>query len=315
MAILVKHADLVALDRTVRTAFLDAYQNAAYKPIWPKIATRQTSTGSGNVYPAAIDAASIREWVEGERVVNGVVLDGARVVNQKWELTYGLRREDLDDDQSGAVAQMLGRLRNGAGKYAKHVDKLIFNVLKNNGTCLDGLSLFSASHKINPKDPASSTFDNDLGSTTLTYANLTTTRSVMMELKTPDGDPVNSDARVLVVPPALEPTARKIAQADVVITGATAASETNVYKGIFDVVVVPQLSAAHGGSDSVWYLVDAMDPEDRPLIYQDREALEIVSFFNPSDPSVFERDEYIWGTRARYTAAAGNPKKIFRCNA
>ena len=108
---------------------------------------------------------AIREWVEGERVKNGIVLEGARVTNQKWELTYALKREDIDDDASGVVAQALSRIRSGTLKFKRHMDKLVFNVLKNNSDCLDGLALFHATHKVNPADPGSATFANTSRST------------------------------------------------------------------------------------------------------------------------------------------------------
>lgn len=314
MSILVKHADLAALDRTLKSAFLGAYEGGGYTPRWPLLATRQSSTSKKNTYPSIIDAASIREWNEGERVVNGLVIEGASVTNQKWELTYGIRREDLDDDLTGTVAQAVSRVRSGAGKYLRHPDKLIFNIIKSNGTALDGVALFSASHPVNPKDSAAGNFSNTT-SGALTANNVAAARATMMELVGPDGDPLNENPNVILVPPALETTARKIAQADEVIYSATATDtrEMNVYKGNYTVVVAPHLAASFSsGSDAYWYLLDTNDPEDRGLIFQEREAVELVTLFDVSDPNVFERDEYIWGTRARYTAAAGNPKKICR---
>ena len=315
MASLVKHADLLAMDRTIRGAFIDSYNGSKYTPRWPLYATKQMSASRRNTYPQVIDAAAIREWTEGERVVNGLVIEGASVTNQLWELTYGLRRIDIDDDLTGAVGMAVSRLKSGAAKYVKHPDKLCSAVITGNATCLDALALFHASHKENPADPASATFANTT-SGTLTPANAASCRAAMLELKTADGEPANDGTNVvLMVPPALELTARRIAQSDLVVLSGTAgdAAEQNVYKGTYTVVVNPRLAASFtGGSDSYWYMIDASDPEDRAVIYQEREPVEIVSQFNPADPLAFTQDKYVWGTRARYTAAAGNPKKIFR---
>ena len=310
MSILLKPDSLRALDITVRAAFMESYGSTAYTPRYPGLATVQASSSAKNVYPSIIDAAAVREWTD-ERVINGLVLVGAEVTNQKWELSYGIKRESLDDDTSGTVAMLMSRVRSGGGKFLRHKDKLVFNVVKNNGTCLDGRPLFDGSHKVNPVDPGSATFDNDVGSTALTANNAAAGRAMMMELKAPDGDPVNENPRVLKVPPALELTARKIAEADEIVFSGSA-NESNVYKGQYDVVVVPHLGAAFGGSDTTWYLSDTTDAEDRGLIVQEREAMEITALFNLTDPQVFARDEYQWGARARYTAAAGNPKKIVR---
>ena len=313
MAILIKPDSLRALDVTVRTTFMDAYGSTAYVPRYPSVATVQPSGSAKNIYPSMIDAAAVREWV-GERVINPLVLEGASVTNQKWELTYSVQRDALDDDQSGAVGMLMSRVRSGGGKFLRHKDKLVFGVLKDNGVCLDALSLFSASHPVNPKDAGAGTFDNDIGSTALTANNAAALRATMMELKGPDGDPINENPRLLIVPPALELTARKISEADEIVFSGNA-NESNVFKGKYDVIVVPQLATAFSGLDTTWYMADVSDAEDRGLIMQEREAVEITSLFSMTDPNVFARDEYQWGARARYVAAGGNPKKIFRCTA
>jgi phage major head subunit gpT-like protein len=314
MAILIKPDSLRALDVTVRTAFMDAYGSTAYTPRYPGVATVQPSGSAKNIYPSMIDAASVREWV-GERVINPLVLEGASVTNQKWELTYSVQRDALDDDQSGAVGMLMSRVRSGGGKFLRHKDKLVFTVLKANATCLDGVALFNGSHPVNPKDAGAGTFDNDIGTTALTANNAAAVRASMMELKGPDGDPINENPRLIIVPPALELTARKIAEADEIVFSGNA-NESNVFKGQYDVIVVPQLAASFAsGSDTTWYMADVSDAEDRGLIMQEREAVEITSLFSLTDPQVFTRDEYQWGARARYVAAAGNPKKIFRCTA
>ena len=310
---LTKHADLQVLDRTLKAGFLDAYQGKNYDPRWPLVAARHTSTSKENIYPSVIDAAQVREWNEGERVKNGLVIEGARVTNQKWELTYALRREDVDDDQSGVVQQALSRIRSGTMKFKRHMDKLVFNVLKNNGTCLDGLALFSASHKVNPADPSTATYSNTT-SGALTPNNYDAARVAMMELKAPDGDHVKENHNVLIVAPAKETIGRKILEADEVIYSATASDtrEFNVFKGRGVVVVSPHLGTAHGGNDDYWYVTDTTDTEDRGLIAQIREEVEFVPLTDLAHPNVFSFDEYVWGMRARHTAAGGNPKKILR---
>lgn len=314
MPTIVQPETLQTLDLTLKAAFLQAYESKNNRPRWERYATRQDSSSRSNYYPAAIDAAKVREWI-GERVVNGVHIIGAEVVNKKWELTYGIPREALDDDLKGITRQAVSQVRSGAAKFARQPDKLCVAVITGNTTCLDGLSLFSASHKVNPGDPASATFSNtDSGG--LTPSNAADVRAEMMSMVDPAGDPINEgEEMVLLVPPALETPARRIAQADVVIDSGTATDnvQANVFKGLFTVVVEPRLGAAFsGGSDTAWYVVDTSDPEDRAVIFQVREEVELVSLWNLTDPNVFNLDTYIWGSRARHVAAAGNPKKIFR---
>lgn len=310
-----KSSDLAALDRTVRGAFLDAYNNSKYQPRWPLYASREESTSRKNTYPSIIDAAQIREWKEGGRTVNGIVIEGAEVTNQKWELTYGVRRDDLDDDLTGTVRQAVSRIQSGAAKYLRHPDKLCSDVITGNANCLDGLALFHATHKVNPADPNSETYANTAVAT-FTPDNIAACRAKMLELKTADGEPANDDDTFAVmVPPALALKARKAAQADVVVYSGTATDtqETNVFKGAFTVIVNPRMAAAFtNGADGTWYMLDTGDPNDRSVIFQVRNGVEIVSKFSPMDEKAFDLDLYVWGTRARHTAAGGNPKKIFR---
>ena len=226
-----------------------------------------------------------------------------------------LRRQHLHIEgcSRGVVQQALSRIRSGTMKFKRHMDKLVFNVLKNNGTCLDGLALFSASHKVNPADPSTATYSNTT-SGALTPNNYDAARVAMMELKAPDGDPVNENPNVLLVAPAKETIARKILEADEVIYSATASDtrEFNVFKGRGVVVVSPHLGTAHGGNDDYWYVTDTTDTEDRGLIAQIREEVEFVPLTDLAHPNVFSFDEYVLGMRARHTAAGGNPKKILR---
>jgi len=314
MATILKSDDLRVVDRTLRAAFLTSYNSKeSYTPRWPLVATRQTSDGKGNIYPLAIDAAAIREWSEGERVKNGLVIESARVDNVTFELTYSVKADDFNDDLSGSTRQLVSRLRSGAGKFQRHPDKLMSNVLKSNTVCLDGLALFHASHPIDPTNVAAGTYGNtDTGA--LTMGNVVATRALMLDFKGADGDPVNEDPKILMVPSALEGTARKIAGADKLVYSATLTDspESNVWVGQFTVIVNPYLSAAHGGSDTAWYLIDSTDSEDRALIYQVRQEPEIVTRFNPADPGVFDLNLYTWGAKARHAVAGGNPRRIYR---
>ena len=119
---------------------------------------------------------------------------------------------------------------------------------------------------------------------------------------------------MLLVPPALETTARKIAQADEVIYSATATDtrEISVYKGNYVVVVAPPRGELHRGLRRLLVHARHHGPRGSRAHLPGREPVELVTLFDLADANVFQRDEYVWGTRARYTAAAGNPKKIFR---
>lgn len=307
-----KSADLVAMDRTVRAGFSQAFSaKEGYTPWTPRIAAMETSSSAANLYPFGIDSGNFREWAEGERHVNSVGVGSVAVTNVKRELTYGVKREMIDDDMTGALRGVVGRVRSAAGKLRRLPDRLMAALLNANPTSLSGSTLFNGSHAI---PGTSRTFDNDFGSTSLTRDNAVAVRAAMLSIRGSDDDIVNTDPRILLVPPELEDTALEIAYGGLKVKSGSSTTHidtvlANSALGLFEVIVAPQLSQY---STTTWYLVDASDPYDRGLIHQTREAAELVAKFSPEDPEVFMRDEYIWGLRERSAVAAGNPVHIAR---
>lgn len=58
------------------------------------------------------------------------------------------------------------------------------------------------------------------------------------------------------------------------------------------------------GANPAWYLFDNSQPM-KAMVWGLRKAPEFTQRQNPEDPHVFERDEYIWGVRARGAAGYG----------
>ena len=260
----------------------------------------------------AFYATTLDCFVDGERVVNSLQIGEYKLTNKKYELTYGVNRDWLDDENSGALAGALMKIRSGGSKFRQHPDALVASVFAANPVSADGVALFSASHKTNPLDSASASWSNLKSSRDLVADNLAKARAEMMLYRDASGDYMAANATLLIVPPSLEYTARKLTQAEMVPAASGTASETNILRGTFEILVVPQLEAQ---SSTTWYLADVSDPNDRPFIFQTRAPLEIVAKFSPEDDNVFEREEYIWGARCRYVAGAGNPYKIAKYTA
>jgi hypothetical protein len=119
------------------------------------------------------------------------------------------------------------------------------------------------------------------GSTTnLSSTSLTTAVQLFRDQVGPDGLPVMIDPKILVVPTALEQTARELMNSQYVV-GPTSAKtpSANVWQGAFDVVVSPWLSNSSltGASSTAWYLLG--DPNDLA-------ALEIAYLNGLQTPTV-----------------------------
>lgn len=314
MATTFKSSDLAAMDRTVRAGFAEAFTaKAGYIPWSTRIGSMEPSSSGSNLYYYGVDSGNFREWTEGERHVNSVGVGSMTVTNVKRELTYGIKREMLDDDLTGAVRNVVSKVRSAAGKLLRLPDRLAAALLSNNtATSLSGSVLFADAHAI---PGTTRTFDNNFSSTPLTRDNAIAARATMLTIRGSDGDVINTDPRYLIVPPELEDTAIEIAYGNLKLragTGAAAvavAALENSAKGLFEVICAPQLSQY---STTTWYLADASDPYDRGLIWQVREEAELVALFSPDDAEVFMRDEYLWGLRERSVMAAGNPVRIAR---
>lgn len=63
-------------------------------------------------------------------------------------------------------------------------------------------------------------------------------------------------------------------------------------------------SNVQAGAGAAWYLLDTTRAL-KPLIYQERRALDLVALDNPSDVNVFMKNEFIYGVDGRMAAGYG----------
>ena len=160
-----------------------------------------------------------------------------------------LTRKDIINDELGAFAQitrMMGR------KGIQKRETLFWDLVKNGETS----NFFSAGN-------------NNLltgANSVLSIASISTAIAAAADQKAKDGTPVAIRMRKLVVPPALESTAKAIIRGTNTNTGAlTDQPDINIHSGEFELVVVPFLSASTlpvAGSNTAWYL--AADGDDIP---------------------------------------------------
>ena len=104
---------------------------------------------------------SAREWLGDRQIKNLQELDYT-IKNKTWEMTIGVDRDDIEDDNLGVYKPMLAEMGDSA---AGHKEQLIFNTLKAGFTsnCFDGQSYFNTSHPILDVNGAPTTFANTDG--------------------------------------------------------------------------------------------------------------------------------------------------------
>lgn len=290
---------LSASEVTFNGLFMRAYEGAT--PFWTRVATRIPSTTRVQNYPMHAKIAKLRRWT-GARQVQNAKAYSYSLTNEKYELTLGIPVEDFEDDQLGVYDATIRDMGEQARLWP---DDLVAAAILagTTETGYDGTAFFSDSHSL-----GGNTIDNNFASTALTHANYADVREAMQTFVGEDGQALKVLPNLLVVPPALERQAREILMADFVDTvygsNTAAAGKSNVLKGTAELLVLPQLSAAAGGSDTTWYMMDTRRAT-KPFIFQERIAPVFAQKTDPSTDSVFDKDEIEYGVRARGAAGYG----------
>jgi phage major head subunit gpT-like protein len=247
----------------------------------------------------------LREWF-GDRKFNNYVANNLAFTPLLWELSMEISRSELEDDMHGIWLSM------GPERISREVklqpDKLVSELLESNPATFDGVDFFSASHPVDFSNPNSPTTNsNVLLNSALSADNVQALRAQMTLLQGPDGIPLNFVPNVIMVPPALEGLAKQIANAEFyptglnysspgVTPGVAAGPVSNVYKGLYEVVVNPYLT-----STTRWYLL-CTSTGVSPLAWIERVPPQISYQVNPEDFMVFNRDKFAIGVRRRGVA-------------
>lgn len=111
-----------------------------------RIATTVPSTTSQNTYGWLGKVPSMREWI-GARAIQNISESSYALVNKAWELTIGVDRYDMEDDNLGIYSTLFAEM--GASTQGNE-ELLTFNALKNGFTskCYDGQNFFDTVHPV-----------------------------------------------------------------------------------------------------------------------------------------------------------------------
>lgn len=284
-------------------------QTTSYHEVY---ATEIPSATDTNVYGWLSQLSGLREWI-GPRQIDSVASRAYSLRNKDWEKTIGLEKNRVEDDTWGVFNNVVDSLGVQSKLWPEDV---MTTTLQAGDTelCYDGQYFFDTDHPIDPDDSAKGTYSNklvgatyDLSADPLTAYNAAT--SAMSEVLGADGRPVNAVPNIIMVPPRLRRYALTVANALLTAqtVGTAAAAVTNVFQGDITVVVNPRL----GNEPTVWYLL-ATNRGIKPLIFQNRQAPQLVKLDRPTDPKVFNDKLYIYGVDARGAGGYSLPFLAFR---
>lgn len=145
---IINSSSLAILFRAFNAAFQRGFDGVT--PMWNKIATMVPSTTGTEDYGWLGDIPGMREWI-GDRQIHNLAQHDYSIKNKKFELTVGVPRDKVEDDQYGVYAPMMEMLGSSA---SEHPDQLIFALLAAGfaTTCYDGQFFFDIDHPV--KDAA-----------------------------------------------------------------------------------------------------------------------------------------------------------------
>lgn len=286
----------------LNTSYRAAFQTGLMRkpPVWDQVAMKVPSTSDREVYAFLGTMSGLREWL-GNRTVDDFKSYDFEIRNRHWEKTLRVNRDKIEDDKYGFYgfeAQQLGELA------AEHPDELVFSLFSSGFTAkgYDNVSFFNASHPTSLGATAS-----NLNTVALSSASYQDARTNMMTLQDDNGGYLNITPDLLVVPPQLELTARKILSADMIVEGGIIVP--NLLANTARLLVAPRL----GNDATNWYLLDTTKLI-KPFILQVRKDPQLVARTSLTDDNVFDRNEFVWGVDWRGNAGYGLWQLAFGAN-
>lgn len=263
---------------------------------WKKIAMVVPSSGKQNDYGWLGRFPKMRKWV-GDKVVKALAAFNYSLVNDDFEATVEVERNDIEDDQLLGLATQAGE----AGQSAAELPADLVFALLNQGfvlPCYDGQPFFDTDHPVGINVPHSvsnkGTKKLKVGSLAEAKASYGAARTAMRSFKDDEGASLKVRPTVLVVPPALEDDAIYLMTAEKFPDGTP-----NPYRNSAEVLCAPELT-----SDSAWFLLDNTR-QVKPLIYQERKKPEFVEQTDYNAENVFMRKKFLFGAEARAAAGYG----------
>lgn len=170
-------------------------------------------------------------------------------IHKAFTKGFMIERELYDDEQYRQINKFPAAMaRAGRAFVEKEAASLFHDAFST--AMYDGKALLADDH---PLLDSSGTGSN-LVTGALSDTNLKTALQCMRETVDEAGNLINMSSTKLIVPPALEFTAKEIVNSQ--LQSGTDYNNVNSVKGAVEIVVYDFLGAASGGSDTAWYVMD-----------------------------------------------------------
>ncbi|MFC0686405.1 Mu-like prophage major head subunit gpT family protein [Novosphingobium clariflavum] len=150
----------VALLQTLGVSFNALFQGGLgqVESQWQSLATLVPSSTGSNEYGWLGKFPKMREWF-GDRVVHGMEAHGYAIKNRDFELTIGVDRNDIEDDNLGLYSPLFTEMGMSA---ASHPDELVWELWQEafDTECYDGQNFFDTDHPVKAADGSQTSVSN-----------------------------------------------------------------------------------------------------------------------------------------------------------
>jgi len=288
---LVNKANIAAVFINLKTTFNKAFDAAP--ALWQQT-TMLVPSGSGqNDYSWLSNFPKMRKWL-GDKVIKSLEAFKYTVVNDDFEATVEVDRNDIKDDNLGIYAPQA----QDAGFSAKQLPDEIDADLKNNAftnLCYDGQFFYDDDHpvagaSVSNKSTAALSAADKAGAA----ASYGAARLAIMSITDDEGRPLGLVPDLLEVGPALEATGKILVE-----NAKLEDDKPNPYNGTAKLLVNPRIT-----STTQWMLHVTNRPL-KPFVYQEREKPNFVQQTNEESDSVFMRKKFRFGAEARAAGGYG----------
>ena len=286
----INRSNMDTLFQTFMTKFSEA-QKAVMTRITPKalvleeIAIIMVVSGAATVHAWLEQIPGMKEWI-GDRQINNLKIGKVTVTNRNFEDTISVSRNDIEDDQYGMFAPLIGMM----GQNAELLwPELAIGALTANGTWADGNPFFCAKRVLGV-----STITNAV-TTAISKAAVEAGLTAMQSFTLFSGKPAQVTPRFLVVGPSLEGTANAICEAEMVNDGNNVSVSNVSPAKSLSVRVDPRLIGAHAGK---WFIVGTKAGL-MPVCVQKRKLATLTRMDRDTDDNVFNGNTYLYGTDCR----------------
>lgn len=257
------------------------------------------------------DLPGLEEWT-GDRIMSTLAAYKLRVANRDWASGIRLHQNNIKDDRLGLFPTNIAMLAQAAKSHrVEMAAEMLLNGFDGvqfpkygNGLAYDGAFFFSTTR---------ATGSNKLTTALDSTAAGLDAAELLLESQTNYSGTrkLRIQGTDLIVGPKLAPIAQRLMSQDFITNAAGTATQSNPWKGRYNVIVEPWISGAY---QNYWFLADLSKPV-KPMLFQLREDISTSAVRgnqggdNDSVPR-FKNGEIWFGAEARYNEAYFEPRLI-----